>query len=380
MDRAAANLGKAEAVWSRGQTFLPSGPARGSDPEYDDLSRAWNDLIDGLPAIDGWTINDPLPDIDELGQSYIDLFEIGEPPFNIAEQAQQPGRDLAEYRFRLNRARRRASRERLQQLVASVEAALPPLLDGVPRHSRDVLDRPEAAQIANAVAEVERLLGDVAQRRGRWNDLHRHMAFGEGHDWHDIAEMDWPSVRPDIEAGALADTDPVDVPNIDLGAAAAGHLTGAASIALPWERLDDDGFERLLYDLLRDVAEHQNVQWLMQTRAPDRGRDLSLERRLVDSTGGVRTERVIVQAKHWRIRSVSAADVAATLAGVQLWQPPLVHGLVIATTGRFTADGVAWAEQNNERGTAPRIELWPDARLETLLAQRPHIAAGHGLR
>lgn len=33
--------------------------------------------------------------------------------------------------------------------------------------------------------------------------------------------------------------------------AAAGNLTETATIALPWDRLDDAGFERLLYDLLR---------------------------------------------------------------------------------------------------------------------------------
>jgi hypothetical protein len=180
--------------------------------------------------------------------------------------------------------------------------------------------------------------------------------------------------------GPLSDTDPLPVPDIDLGQAAAGHLTGAATIALPWNRLDDDGFERLLYDLLRDFPEHQNVQWLMQTRAPDRGRDLSLERSLRDATGGVRTERVIVQAKHWLKRSVRPREVAETLSAVKLWQPPVVRGLVIATSGRFTADAVAWAEKHNESGAAPFIELWPESKLETLLAQKSYLAAAHGLR
>lgn len=88
------------------------------------------------------------------------------------------------------------------------------------------------------------------------------------------------------------------VPAIDLGAAASGELAGSATLALPWDNLDDDGFERLLFDLLRSYTEHENVQWLMQTRAPDRGRDLSIDRVLSDATGGVRRERVIVQAKH----------------------------------------------------------------------------------
>jgi hypothetical protein len=376
LDRAAANLAKLERVWERAEPFVPDSPAAGSHPEYDDLRRTWEDLLPGLPKIDGWTITDRLPDIDELGQAFIDYADIGMLPTSVHAAAEQPGRDVAEYRYRLNRARRRAARGRLEQLVAIAETALPALLNGVPRDSRDLLDGPEVGQITDAVGEIERLMGDTAERRGRWSDLHRHMHFGQGHDWHDIAELDWPSVLTDIEASTLADADSLPVPDIDLGHAAAGRLTGTATIALPWKRLDDGGFERLLYDLLRNVTEYQNVQWLTQTRAPDRGRDLSLERILRDSTGGVRTERVIVQAKHWLSRSVGPTAVADNVAQVKLWEPPVVRGLIIATSGRFSADAVAWAERHNDAGT----DLWPDSKLETLLAQKPHLAAAHGLR
>jgi hypothetical protein len=112
------------------------------------------------------------------------------------------------------------------------------------------LSGPEVGEITNAVNEIERLLGDTARRRGRWNDLHRHMYFGQGHDWHDIHELDLPTVKPDIEAAMRGEADPLPVPDMDLGQASAGDLTGAATIALPWDRLDDDAFERLLYNLL----------------------------------------------------------------------------------------------------------------------------------
>jgi hypothetical protein len=372
LDRTAANLAKLEKVWDRAAPFIPTGPVRGSHPEYDDLRRTWMDLLPGLPPIDGWTITDKLPDIDALGEDYID--------FRDSDAGEQPGRDLAEYRFRLHRARRRAARERLQELMAVIDTGLPRLLDGVPRDSQERVESSDVDQIMVAVGEIARLMGDIAQRRGRWGDLYRHLHFGEGHDWHDINEFDWPSVRSDVEAAAFSDTAPLPVPGIDLGVAASGHLTGTATIALPWHRLDDDGFERLLYDLLRDIPEHQNVQWLTRTRAPDGGRDLSLERVLRDSTGGVRTERVIVQAKHWLTKSVGPTDVSDTLATIKLWQPPVVRGLVIATSGRFTSNAVLWADKHNDSGQVPLIELWPDSRLETLLAQKPHVAAAHGLR
>ncbi|MFG3091645.1 restriction endonuclease [Streptomyces antibioticus] len=380
MDRTAANLTKLESVWERAKPFIPTGPQRGSDVQYDSLRAAWADLLPGLPKIDGWTITEPLPDIDEMGQAFIDYLDIGEHPSSVHAQGDKPEADLSTYRYRLDRARRRAARSRLQQLVSTVDSTLPLALDGVARDSTELLENEHTEGIEEVIGEIARLLGEGAKSIDRWWDLHRHMRFSQGHDWHDIFEFDWPEVRAGIEAQSVGDSDPLPVPDIDLGQAASGDLTGAATLALPWDRLNDDGFERLLYDLLRDIPEHQNVEWLMQTRAPDRGRDLSMDRVLSDGSGGVRTERVIVQAKHWLSRSVNAPAVNETVVAGKLWGPPLVRVIIIATSGRFTSDAVAWAERHNSEGVAPSIELWPDNRIETLLAQRPHIAAAHGLK
>jgi hypothetical protein len=315
-----------------------------------------------------------------MGAAFVDYFEIGEHPFSVYEEGESPGREIAEYRYRLNRARRRAARERLETLKRTVEDLLARVTAQVDPNSTEPFDGPEVDQLNAAVREIERLVGDSVERRGRWADLRRHLRFGQGHDWHDIAEVDWPSIRSDVEAAGTSDSDPLSVLDIDLGAAAGGRLSGKATLALAWSRLDDEGFERLLFDLLRSYSDHDNVQWLTQTRAPDRGRDLSLDRRIVDSTGGVRVERVIVQARHWQSRSVGPTDVANVLTAVQLWEPPTVHALVIATSGRFMSDAVAWAERHDQLGQLPMIELWPENRLEELLAERPHLAAAHGLR
>ena len=122
------------------------------------------------------------------------------------------------------------------------------------------------------------------------------MHYSQPHDWTDIADLDWPSVRTDIDSAAFSDFDPLPVPDIDLGSASALDLTGTASTALNWQSLTDDQFERLLYDLLRSFPAHENVAWLTATRAPDRGRDLSMDRVIQDGTGSTRRERVIVQA------------------------------------------------------------------------------------
>jgi hypothetical protein len=380
LDRTAANLQKLEKVWDRAQVFIPTAPTAGSPPEYDDLCRAWNDLCRGLPPIDDWTITSPLPDIDAMGRAFIDYAEADQIAFPLFDEGEQPGRDLAEYRYRLNRARRRAAQERLEQLVAVIDRELPRVLGTVERQSNEKLTGPGVETISVAFAEIERLVGDTAERRGRWSDLSRHIYFSEGHDWHDIAELDWPTVKLDVEAALIADSDPLPVPAIDLGHAASGKLTGAVATALSWSILSADAFERLLFNLLSDYPSHQNVQWLTHTNAPDRGRDLSFDRLIRDATGGTRVERVIVQAKHWLSRSVSTSDVNDAVAATTLWEPPAVHALIVATSGRFTSDAIAFTERHNSQPGRLIVEPWPDSKLESLLAQKPHIAAASGLR
>lgn len=81
-----------------------------------------------------------------------------------------------------------------------------------------------------------------------------------------------------------------------------------------------------------------------------------------------------------RKRSVRPTEVAETVGVIKLWEVPVIRGLIIATSGRFSADAVSWAEQHNHQGTMPFIELRAENELETLLAQKPHLASAHGLR
>jgi hypothetical protein len=297
----------------------------------------------------------------------------------VFDAIEKPARQLDEYRHRLGRARRRAARERIQRLTAVIDTGLPALLVAVPRDSLDELDNDTTKELAAAVNEIEQLIGDTT-RRGRWGDLHRHLHFGQGHDWHDIAEFDWPSVKPDIESSSFTDLDPLPMPDIDLGQVASSHPTGAATVGLKWNVLDAAGFERVLFDLFTALTGYQNTQWLMHTNAADRGRDLSCESVLSNGAGEVRTERVIIQAKHWLSKSVPPTEVNSSVVSVRLWQPPRVHTVIIATSGRFTTDAVAWAEQHNSTAEGPNITLWPESQLEMLLARHPHITAAHGLR
>lgn len=383
-DRAAVNLTRAERVWAELEALIPSHILFGADESggYHALCIAWDDLVAGLPAINGWTIANKPVELDNLAQWRLDALEIGElsAQLDADAAASAPGRDLTEYKTRLNRARRTLVRRRAEDLLGQVDRVLP-RLQAVTPSDREPVASADWTALTTALRELDRLIGDGTVRQGRWPELRRHVAWSQGQDLHDIAALDWPSVRADVVAATSSDLDPMSVGVADLGLLAdAGSTGGPVAVALHWERLTAEDFERLLFNLISDLPGFYNTSWLTNTTAPDRGRDLSADKEIRDSAGLVLNQRIIVQAKHWQSRSVRHQDITEVLASLSLWEPPVVHHLIFATSGRFTGDAVTLVDKHNASGARPLIDMWPESRMEGLIAERPHLAAEFGLR
>lgn len=386
LDQAAANLERLENVWRQAEPEIPSSAMLvTTSAYYEDLCRTWDELLTGLPPIDGWTITTKLPDPGQIGRWYVDLLEIE--PFGGDAQGPdtertQPERDIAEYRWRLGRARRKAVRQRLTEVIAVVDEALALIAPTVSRDAddpREDIQTPEANRVRGAVVEIDRLVGG-SMPGSRWGDLHRHLRFSQPHDWVDIIEADWPDVKAGILVSLYSPDEPLEIPaGIDLGAAASNDPSGSASTQLDWAALNSGDFERLLFDLLRALPEFQNVLHLTKENAPDRGRDLSAERHLSAGANTVRVERVIIQCKHYLTKSVRDVDVDQAITQAGHWTPPVVETVIIATSGDFTTDAVATIERHNGKGVLPRVEPWNKTQLEALLASQPTLAAGYGL-
>jgi hypothetical protein len=94
----------------------------------------------------------------------------------------------------------------------------------------------------------------------------------------------------------------------------------------------------------------------------------------VDPLGGVKRQRVVISCKHWRSKSIGPDVIHAAIARASLAEPPPVDVLVIATSGRFTADAVRVIDHHSNERRRPELEPWPDSHLEGLLAQRPDLA------
>jgi hypothetical protein len=368
-DKVEANLARLEEIRSKLDHS-------GGD-EYEVLRRSWHNLLPGLPAIDGFTVTaEPLGE-DEITSLRVDAAELGEPhAFLDVERAIGAAADqLATYRSRFRRGRNRVTRDRALAVVAELDAMVGP--GG--RFTAD-LSTVDWDELDHAFRELRRLVMSSGSRRTRWRDFSRHLSFAQSGDLYDIINMDWPSVRADAEDELYDDDEPVLVDVDDLGQLVKARPTGPVSTRLPWEKLDADQFEGLIFELIRTAEGYENTNWLMQTNAPDKGRDVESYRVVEDSLIGTSRDRVIVQCKHWSSRSVSLQDLVTCVETVKLWEPPPVDIIVFATSGRFTQQAVEWVEKRRQERTRPAVEMWPESHIETLLARRPAVTTKFGLK
>jgi hypothetical protein len=327
-DRVDANLGRVEDILRRYRELVPDGIvfSAGSpeDTQVEDLRTAFSEIASALPSIDGWRIESELMPLNEIAQNRLDAFDIGEVQISIdlAAAMGRPTQDVSDYRRRFSKARRALIRGRAQQLVGEIDDALATLITKADRSGQAVVD-PDWDRFKLAFAEIERLLGDSITHRGRWNDLKRHLAFGQWGDAHDIAELDWPSIREHVDDALYGELEPLPTEIGDLAEVVANRPEGVVSSELASERLLPEQFERLIYNLFRHTPGYENVTWAMRTNAPDRGRDIAADRVNADPLSGVQRLRVIVQCKHWGSRSIRPTDVASEVATAKLWDNPL---------------------------------------------------------
>ncbi|BAY22287.1 hypothetical protein NIES2100_20500 [Calothrix sp. NIES-2100] len=396
-----ANLVKLENLWNLLHKNIPVGIVFGTNNIYEDACRSYEHILTVLPFIDGWKPIALPCTLDEIAQGRLDAHEVGvlEIELELERKIEQPGKELREYRFRFNQKRRKV----IQNLVLQTSNEIDQLLDRLqkiyPIDYEDEVDYENEEYInklqeikkkkiedsdwqtlGNKIKQIDVLLGSSVPRPPRWSDMLRHISYAQINDLRDIVRFDWPSVKKGIKASLYATNEPIPIEINDLAELVVSNSSGSIITKLNWEKLSGENFERLIFNLVTSEQSHENPEWFMHTNAPDRGRDLSVYRVYRDRLSGVIRRRVIIQCKHWLTKSISLPDLSAVKDQVKLWEPPRVDILVIATTGRFTADAISYVEKHNQSDSAMTIELWPESHLETVLASNPALVAEFGLR
>jgi hypothetical protein len=377
-----ANLAKLERIWPRVVELTPKGLSFGNDPAYDELVRNYEDIVKALPRIDGWKPEDIPMDLNSIGQLRLDAKEVGEiqAEISIEEQIEAPGRELAKYRHLLNRKRHHLIRSVMVDKINQIDEILQSLRKALPRSRQTTVKSPDWEKLREQVQEIDSLLGGAITRPSRWNDLQRHLHFGMGQDLLDIIRLDWPDVKPGLQKVLYDEDEPIPVEVTDLAALASAQPKGEVITKLKWKSLTDEDFERLIFSIISSTPGYENPEWLIHTKAADRGRDLSVYRVVHDSLSGTIRSRVLIQCRHWLTRSVSTSDVTQLKDQITTWEPPKIDVLIITTTGRFTSDAVSVIEKHNAGDRALKIEMWPESHLEGLLAKRPALIAEFRLR
>jgi hypothetical protein len=360
-DRTEANLVRLEGVWRQVRSHYGDGISFGNDtPEVDALLDANRAIAAQLPAIDGYRLENTPMSPDELAQNRLDADELGFPEARVSveDAARQPGRDIAAYRRRLEGSRRSLVRDQALAVTANIDTVLRDVIrqDGVARWKGPN----RWGELSELVDELGRLVAGTELPGSRWSDLHRHLHFTMDNDLWDIVSMDWPSVKDAVERSLYDDREPIPVAVDDLGALVRARPTGPVSSKLDWSRIDDETFEALIFELIRGTNGYENANWLMRTRAADRGRDIEVYRVISDPLGDTKRRRVIVQCKHWQTRSVGRDELVGCIEAVKLWEGDRVDTLIVATSGRFTQDAVALKERYDRERSVPSVELWPD--------------------
>ncbi len=379
-----ANLVKLERALAEARELIPQGIAFGENPAYDRARWTIDELLDALPAIDGWRPEVALPDLNEVAQRRLDSEEIMEPGILISlyEELDEPSRSIGEYRYKFDKKRRELVRAAIMDLVEVVDKDVDAVRGSVDLTGNETqtVDAPEFERLRDHIAQIRVLLGGSAVPPPRWGDLHRHLSFGLVCDVRDILDLDWPATRAGLHRSLYEELEPVPVEAADLGDLVGARPSGPVATSLKWADLSDEDYERLVFTLITAEAGYENAQWLTRTNAPDGGRDLSVDRVSFDSLAGTQRQRVIIQCKHWTTKSISPTEVATLKEQMRLHEPPRVDVCVIATSGRFTADAIRLIESHNASDSGLRIEMWPDSHFEMLLATRPWLIAEFGLR
>lgn len=141
---AEANLDKLDRHLQRLIQPVPEGICFGSNAEYDDACRGYSELLAGLPKIDGWTpsatpwIWIPLPVSVLMSRKSASR----KCSFRWARKWRSQ-RELVEYRYRLNRARRRFIRESILRIAEQLNAICGKHLALISWSSRQLVDLPQ---------------------------------------------------------------------------------------------------------------------------------------------------------------------------------------------------------------------------------------------
>ena len=159
---------------------------------YVELMQAYQAIIEALLPIKSWTCR--------IGQVQFDGLKIGGsgPELQAGEGIDDISQHIKECRTRLIQARRELTSEHLVRLVNVVDRMLERIIERMGPDT-DAYDDEEWEELGDVFSQIQRLTSNIIPRAGHWSDMLRHLTSGQKADLRDIVDLDWPSIRREIE-------------------------------------------------------------------------------------------------------------------------------------------------------------------------------------
>lgn len=384
LNKVSANLELLKNKWNDLEELL-SYPVEGhydqsEKQQYDIGYLEFAELLEEIPPIRGIKIQNCLPTYNEVSQWARDVTDLGEASAftSFISEVYQQGPEISKYEILLKKERRKLIRNQVSKCIDEVDGLLDSLeIDNQEENLTNPI-KPEIIDfLRDKVRQIDVLMGDSVPRPQRWQDLERHLYWGQINDLNDIILMDWPLIKPSLET-IFQGNDPFSIDAKDIGELIDNaNKTGEIGTILEWNNITFKEFERLCADLLKAIPNCENVEWLTPTTASDRGRDITAFWVTKDITRGTIREKTLIQCKHKPNGSLSPSDIS------DLQNLFLTHGnvdlCIIITSGKFSDQTTQVVENWNTRNTKPKVELWEQWKLEQLLASYPYIIKIYGL-
>lgn len=373
-----------EELWEKIKSEIPSDVAFGESNSYTENCLEFNNIQKKLPAIDGVTLDAHILDLDTISQMRFDIMEIGgdiESKIALENAIYQPEKALVTYRHQFETYRKTLCRKPLKRLIATIDDSfnfIDPIISDLPITSP--VKGEQWREFSANFNLLRSLVGKLLSKYRSWENLTRHLHFALVQDYNDIKKHDWPSLKSSLLNDTHSTLDDIPVKLEDLNELEKAEISETITNKLNWAALSPDDFERLIFNLITNAKDYENATWVTQTNAPDRGRDIAADQIFSDSLCGVKRRRVLIQCKHWIKKSISPVDFVTLREQIKAWQPPRIDLLIIASSGRFTADAVAAIERHNVSDSSLEVAMWPESHLEKILATKPMLVTQFGLR
>jgi hypothetical protein len=126
-EAAEANVARLENLWSQIEKEFPTGNVfQAASPEYENRCRSYAAILDAFPTIDGWKPTETPLSLSDVNCHTIGAREVGdvEAQISLHDHLSVPGRELRDYRFRLDQQRRRLVRHIVADHISSIDRAI----------------------------------------------------------------------------------------------------------------------------------------------------------------------------------------------------------------------------------------------------------------